>query len=302
MATSYALGALKICCVVLACSGFVGAEPLIIGDTQPRAEIIIAEHPPRAVKFAASELQTYIEMITGGRLGIVTVPTDDAPVKIYVGESDYTRSLGVTAEGLERDAFRMVSGPNWLALVGRDQDFTPIEPWARSHTDWLRKKQPQWEALAGHPWLNPVAAGIYRDYNKELDIWNYDSRGSLNAVYAFLRSLGVRWYMPGELGEIVPHFGDLALPHMNRTVHPAFEVRSLSRPLISSSSIDDALWYLRLGANEQYGILHHGQRYLTGHPAAACRPPGVLRADAEREAGHGERNRQRLSLFPGLLR
>lgn len=273
MATSCVLRALEACFLAMASIGLLEAAPLIVDNGRPRAEIVIAEYPPRAVKLAASELQTYVAKITGGRLAIVTVPTDDEPVKIYVGESDYTRSLGVTAEGLERDAFRMVSGPNWLALVGRDQDFTPIEPWARSHTDWLKNKQPQWEALAGHPWLNPVAAGIYRDYNKELDIWSYDHRGSLNAVYAFLRSLGVRWYMPGEMGEIVPHFADLALPHMNRTVRPAFEVRSLSRPLISSSSIDDALWYLRLGANEQYGILHHGQRYLTEDPRQRAAHP-----------------------------
>ncbi|HUT12525.1 MAG TPA: DUF4838 domain-containing protein [Thermoguttaceae bacterium] len=243
----------------------VEAAPWIVEKGQARAEIVIAEQPPRAVKLAAKELQTYIEKITGARLGIVTAPTGTRRVRVLVGESDHTRSLGVTAEGLGRDAYRMVSGADWLALVGRDWDFKPIEPWARSHGDWLNNKQRQWEALAGHPWLNPIASSMYKDYNKRLDIWNYDHRGSLNAVYAFLRSLGVRWYMPGELGEILPESKQIALPQVDRTVRPAFAVRSLSRPLISSSSIDDALWYLRLGANEQYGILHHGQRYLTEH-------------------------------------
>ncbi|MFO8012161.1 MAG: DUF4838 domain-containing protein [Phycisphaerae bacterium] len=264
--TSYLLRVCGICFFVLASAGLVEAAPWIVEGGRPRAEIVIAEQPPRAVKLAANELQTYLEKISGARLGIVTAPTGTTPVKLFVGESDHTRELGMTAEGLGRDAFRVVSGPDWLAMVGRDRDFTPIEPWARSHNDWLNNKQPQWEALAGHSWLNPIASRIYKDYNKHLDVWNYDHRGSLNAVYAFLRSLGVRWYMPGELGEILPESKQIALPRVDRTVRPAFEVRSLSRPMINSSSIDDALWYLRLGANEQYGILHHGQRNLTEHP------------------------------------
>lgn len=252
--------------LALAVAGVVRAAPPIVEDGRPRAEIVVAEKPPRAVRLAASELQTYIEKISGARLEVVTEPTGDVPVKIYVGESRHSRSVGMSAAGLQRDAFRMVSGDDWLALVGRDQDFTPIEPWGHNHGDWINRKQQQWEELAGHPWLNPVGARIYRDYNKQLDIWNYDHRGSLNAVYAFLRRLGVRWYMPGELGEILPKSRNLDLPRVDRTVSPAFTVRSVSRPLISSPSLDDALWYLRLGANEQYGILHHGQRNLTEHP------------------------------------
>ncbi len=242
------------------------ADEFLVEQGRSRAEIVVAETPPRAVKLAAVEFQSYLEKITGSRLEIVTSPTDTMPVKIYVGESEHARRVGVNAEDLERDAFRMVSGPSWLALVGRDWDFTPVEPWARSHTDWLKTKQSQWSKLAGHPWRNPVAASLYKNYSRQLDIWNFDHRGSLNAVYAFLRDLGVRWYMPGELGEIVPKSNTIALPEINRTVRPEFEVRSVSRPLISSSEVDDALWYLRIGANEQYGILHHGQRNLTEHP------------------------------------
>jgi hypothetical protein len=273
MVTALLLRVTGILCVASVFVGAVHAAPWIVEQGQPRAQIVIAERPPRAVRLAASELQAYVEKMTGARLDVVTTPTGERPVKIFVGESDQTRSLGITAEDLPRDAFRMVAGPDWLALVGRDQDFVPREPWARSHGDWLNNKQPQWAALAGRPWGNPIASSIYRDYSKQLDIWNYDHRGSLNAVYALLRSLGVRWYMPGELGEIVPQSQQIALPEVDRIVCPAFEVRSLSRPLISSPSIDDALWYLRLGANKQYGILHHGQRHLTEHPQQRAAHP-----------------------------
>ena len=249
------------------------AEPFLVENGQPRAEIIIAEKPARAAQLGASELQTYVEKITGCRLEIVTSPTGAMPVKIYVGESETARQVGVNADGLGRDAFHMVSGPGWLALVGSDLEFAPREPWARHHGQWLQEKQRQWEELAGHPWINPVGSRLYRSYNKELDIWAYDHRGSLNAVYAFLYDLGVRWYMPGELGEVLPETQDIALSEVDQTVRPEFDVRSVSRPLLSSNEIEDALWYLRLGANHQYGILHHGQRNLTEHPEQRAAHP-----------------------------
>jgi len=77
--------------------------------------------------------------------------------------------------------------------VGNDLEFEPIEPWARNHWQWAAEKQAEWRKLAGHPWMNPIGQRLYRDYNKHLDIWNLDHCGSLNAVYAFLRELGVRW-------------------------------------------------------------------------------------------------------------
>lgn len=239
------------------------ADTFIVENGQPRAEIIIAEKPTRSAKLAAKELQTFIEKISGARLSIATAPSGAQAVKIFVGESEPSQKAGVRSEGLERDSFRMVSGTDWLALVGDDVDFTPVDPWARSNSDWKNRREAEWQKVAGHPWLNPVAAALYKDYNKQLDIWTLDHRGSLNAVYAFLRDLGVRWYMPGELGEIVPRSKDIALPVVSRTVRPEFEVRSISRPLISSQVMDDALWYLRIGANEQYGVLHHGMRNVT---------------------------------------
>lgn len=273
-------------CLVLAPFQRVEAATPIVDDGRPRAEIIVAVQPTRSAKLAAKELQAYVEKITGAKLAIVTAPTDAVPVKIYVGESAVAKAKGITAEGLPRDAFRIVSGDGWLALVGNDLEFKPIEPWGRSRNDWLRRGQAEWDKLAGHPWVNPIGAGLYRDYNKTLDIWTYDHRGSLNAVHEFLRGLGVRWYMPGELGEIVPESKSIALPTIDRTVRPAYEVRTIDRPLISSPEIDDALWYLRLGVNDQYGILHHGQRYLTEHPQQRATHPEyyVLMPNGKRDS------------------
>ena len=135
-------------------------------------EIVIADKPARAAEFGASELQTYVEKITGCRLDILTAPSDTMPVKIFVGESKAARQAGVTADGLGRDAFRMISTPDWLALVGNDVEFVPREPWARRHGQWLGETKKTWEELAGHPWRNPIASRIYKNYNKYLAIWD----------------------------------------------------------------------------------------------------------------------------------
>lgn len=289
MPSHYSLVAAS-CCLALASLDLAEAAMPIVDDGRPRSEIVVSEKPTRSAKLAAKELQAYVAKISGAKLPIVTAATGAMPAKIYVGESDAARAQGVTAEGLPRDAFRMVSGDDWLALVGNDWDFTPVEPWGRSHTDWVNRRQAEWEQLAAHPWINPIGASIYRDYNKELDIWNYDHRGSLNAVYEFLRSLGVRWYMPGELGELVPKSKRIVLPRVDRTVRPAFEVRSIDRPRISSPDVEDALWYLRCGLNKQYGLMHHGQREITeldgqrkAHPEYyAMLPNGRRDTDSDR--------------------
>ena len=81
--------------------GFAGlslpanAETLLVDDGKANAEIIIAEKPPRMVRLAAKERQTYVEKISGGRLPIKTAP-GEAPVRVYVGKSKFTDQLGIT--------------------------------------------------------------------------------------------------------------------------------------------------------------------------------------------------------------
>ncbi|HJO54547.1 MAG TPA: hypothetical protein QF373_08590, partial [Verrucomicrobiota bacterium] len=192
------------CLAMFALGQAESAETYLIQGSKAKAEIVLSVKPARAAEFGAQELQTYLEKISGARIKIVTEPTAGALVKIYVGESEHARDIGITAKGLKRDAFKMVSGENWLALVGNDLEFEPREPWARHHNQWAQEKQSEWDKITRKPWMNPIGRRLYRNYNKQLDLWNFDHRGSLNAVYAFLRELGVRWYMPGELGEILP--------------------------------------------------------------------------------------------------
>ena len=183
---------------------------------------MIADQPPRTTRLAAQELQPYVEKISGAKLEIVTEQSGDVPVSIFVGRSPHTDKLGITDEGLKYGAYRIVSGDNWLALIGDDTDFVPIEPWPRSNNDIVSGKMQQaWNEITGEHWGYPHSqlrkhytgsTGLFGtpkeqhvDKDGNVNVWGFDERGSFNAVCGFLRSLGVRWYLPGELGEIVPN-------------------------------------------------------------------------------------------------
>lgn len=253
---------LSIWAIALGCA----VEPVLgnsflVEDGQPRAEIVISESPPRAVKLAAEELQAYIERISGAKLPITAQPGTEAAARVYVGRSPHTDARKITDEGLQHGAFRMVSGEGWLALVGHDSDFLPREPYARSVGDRDRMMK-EWDALTGATWGNPVGARLCTKYNREIGIWTADRRGSLNAVYEFLRMLGVRWYMPGDLGEVVPKKTTIKLPEVDRVVRPDFPLRwcnFASFGISGSVAKAETLWSLRLGLNHGDEIIGHGE-------------------------------------------
>ncbi|TWU05126.1 hypothetical protein CA54_58140 [Symmachiella macrocystis] len=107
------------------------AETFLVEDGQPRAEII-ADNPQRSVRLAAQELQDYVLKISGSKLPLVTQPSENA-TKIFVGRSPNTDALKLTPFELKYGAYRIVSGRNWLAFLGDDTDFVPIEPWAKNN-------------------------------------------------------------------------------------------------------------------------------------------------------------------------
>jgi len=256
------------------------AERYLVKDGHALAQIILAEKPPRTTRLAADELQTYLAKISGAKLPIVTAPRPDLPVKIYVGQSPQTEKRGVTADGLKYGAYRIVSGDDWLALIGDDTDFTPIEPWPRNNNDLVSgKMQAAWNEITGETWGYPLSqlrkhytgsTGLFGtekeqhlDENGEVNVWGFDERGSFNAVCGFLRRLGVRWYMPGELGEIVPRKATIPLPEIDQTVRPDFEVRRFN-VRFGIVNRETALWAMRLGMRNPYGLqVAHGMRTLT---------------------------------------
>jgi hypothetical protein len=256
----------------------LAAETFLVENGQPRAEIVIAEAPPRSVRVAAQELQDQVRKISGARLPIVTTPSGRA-AKVFVGRSAHADALKITAEGLKDGAYRIVSGADWLALIGEDADFTPLEPYARGNSD-IPRAQAEWEKLTNSKWGMP-SAGLYKNRlrlpgatgkpdgatsgkNETLDIWAFDERGSFNAVSAFLHKLGARWYLPGELGEVLPSLKTIALPKIDDTVHPDFSLRQFNFRF-GTAKYDTSMWAMRLGLRlDERMQIAHGLAGMTG--------------------------------------
>ena len=253
----------------------VAAQVFVVKDGRPRADIVIAHKPTRSVKLAANDLRHYLAKITGATLPVVAEPTAAHPVHVYVGTSAHTQRLGISNEGLLYGAFRMVSGSDWLALVGRDDDYVPITPSIMTRPQGHAANR-WWQQKTGEPWLYP-GIGHFKIYNRKLDTWLRDQAGSAFAVYAFLRTLGVRWYMPGELGEVVPRRTSVALPQVDRTVRPEFDYRWLHFAQFSADP-DAVLWFRRIG-------LDASKRVRFGHGLyKLLRPEAMKKAHPENYA------------------
>ncbi|MCH5373389.1 MAG: DUF4838 domain-containing protein, partial [Planctomycetes bacterium] len=272
--------ALLGCVLVSSALSGRAAERFLVLNGQPCAEIVIAADPPRSTRLAAGELQTYIQKISGARLPIVTVPRPEVPVKVYVGKCRTTDERNIDAGDLKDGAYRIVSGDDWLVLIGDDTDFVPIEPWPRSNGDWVSGRvHAEWDKITGAAWGNPLSqlrkhyTGSTANFGKpdaegtdpsgNVYLWGFDERGSFNAVCGFLRGLGVRWYMPGELGEVVPSMPTIALPTVDQTVRPDFAVRRFNFRF-GVHGHDTAMWAMHLGIRDPYGLqIAHGMHTMT---------------------------------------
>jgi len=260
------------------------AESYIVENGQPRAEIVLTETPTRTQRVAAQEFRDDIQKISGARLPIVTSPSGKA-VKIFIGENPLHP---IKAEGLKDGAYRIATGEDWMALVGGDSDFVPIAPWARNNGD-IPRVRAEWAKIMGAPYGAPNL-GLYKNRlrlpgdtgkpdgaptakNEFLEIWGLDQRGSFNAVTAYFHQLGARWYLPGELGEVMPSMKTIPLPRVNETVHPDFPLRQFNFRFATCGR-DTALWIMHLGTrNDDSVLIAHGLETMTGNDAVFAAHP-----------------------------
>ncbi|WP_395740105.1 DUF4838 domain-containing protein [Prosthecobacter sp.] len=270
--------------IFLTLTSLTAAENVLVENGQPRAEIIIAETPTRMQRLAAHEFRANIEKISGARLSILTRPSGKA-LKIFIGASAFNP---VKADGLKDGAYRMQSGADWLALVGDDADFVPTEPWAKNNGD-IPRAQAEFEKIVGAPYGMPNR-GLYKNKlrlpgdtgkpegattakNETLEIWGLDEHGSFNAVTAFFHRLGARWYLPGELGEVMPAMKTIPLPKVDETVQPDFPLRQFNFRFATAGH-DTALWTLHLGMrNDDRWLIAHGLDGMTGNDATFAAHP-----------------------------
>jgi hypothetical protein len=124
------------------------------------------------------------------------------------------------------------------------------------------------DAVKGWPGSTPVADGFAID-TRGNTVWivGGDSRGTLYGVYDFLdRELGVRWFMPGDLGEDVPTSDTILLPDVHRVKSPAFRAVA---GFIWAGGPGAAVWEKRIRARVGSPYAFFGHNWASIIPATA---------------------------------
>ncbi|MCK4323923.1 MAG: hypothetical protein KAW89_05285, partial [Armatimonadetes bacterium] len=110
------------------------------------------------------------------------------------------------------------------------------------------------------------------------DEWPY--HGTQYAVYDFLNRLGVRWFMPGEYGEVIPQRKTITVGELNISEQPSFVNRAywLCTWLTVSKEegTENRRWMIRnkmseygmfgYGTDGSLGLLVPRSRYYETHP------------------------------------
>jgi len=211
------------------------------GQNKGDAVIVLSDNPTKSAQIAAAELNYYIEKMTGVKL---TITTDKAKVpfagaKILVGESSLTRVLGLRNCDLEDQQYIICTYGNILVLMGKDEeeygviDYQGTGLWENADLiyDWSLKPEK----------------------SKQI--------GTIYAVDTFLEKFcGIRWYMPGELGEVCPKKESIVVENIDLKLKPWSSYRSIGPYLfldyfhfigsgnqpVSMSIRDINLWLMRM--------------------------------------------------------
>ena len=167
--------------------------------------ILLDESPAASAEFAARELQFHIQKSMGIELPVIKgeLPEDKLPV--CVGESSFTRSLGLDAGEFEDQEYVIRINSSYIVLAGKDQEM--------STDDALRGRDTNFRTEKGASVFDYGKANGKADSEKLIIPGTYELQGTCYAVYDFLeRFLGVRWYGPHPDNIIIPGHVSLQLP------------------------------------------------------------------------------------------
>lgn len=250
------------------CSHDPSAKHYLVEKGVPKAQIITAPNAPVTVMLAARELRSAILKMSGARIPVRSKVNENINFKVYVGRSRFTDSLGISSDGCKDGGFKMVSGDDYLVLMGDDKEYKVLGPHSK---DWSSERNSpylyqKWYELTGARWNNEYISSLSRRYDPQRALWEADGRGSYNAVNEFLYNQGVRWYYPGELGEILPEKQSIGFDPVCKTVNPEVSIRHFYILYMSffGSDHDEIMWQMRLRTNSQESYMAvpagHGMR------------------------------------------
>jgi hypothetical protein len=215
------------------------ADELVIGKDAPEWKIFHGADAPPSVKLAAKELSEYLRRVTGATAPVTTSLDGLTSQTIYLGDTAFAKDHKVDVANLKNDSFRILTTSNGIIIAGHDYAGQVM-----SSRD------------------NPYR--LIDTYNSKQQISAFGDAGTLQGVYYFLRTyFGVRWYMPGELGEVVPSLPQVVLPAIDLEKSPVYSYRY---PYFChfENADKEALWYRRAGFGAPFPvvIMHSFNQFL----------------------------------------
>ena len=169
----------------------------LAADGKARYTIVVAEKATTPERFAAKELKIYLDRITGGQFTIAnTIPADGKA--IVLGDCAESRKAGIDTSQLALDGYQILTRGHTLFIAGPDEE----NAYSKNILVFHRK-----------PWPERV--------NTSYTFFAF-KRGTLYGVYRFLEELGVRWFLPGPKGEVIPEARTLTFTSFSLLEEPDF--------------------------------------------------------------------------------
>lgn len=249
------------------------ADITLVKDGIPQATIMTAAKPTKSAQIAVKEFNHYMKKITGTELPVITDDKDEKGSLVLIGESCYANAMGFKNTDFEKQEYLIKITPGRLVLMGFDgQEFGTID-------------------YEGN--------GLWKEWGT--DGWFTNPVGTCYATHDFLRKLcGLRWYLPTDLGEVVPGNKTLSFEKMEIRRKPYLEYRDHScwafdMPaklyMLPDETVDKAeklplreknLFYLRHKEGGRGFVANHSfggweNRFSKTHPKYGALQPDGLR-------------------------
>lgn len=255
---------------MLAAVFVTGCDPQTVKVPVENFEVVIAPDAPPAVRFAAGEMKSLLDRMSGADVPVVTAPTVGR-YHIVLGTNSWSVAAGLRPEALKRDSYCVLIGAKGAVIAGCDD---PKADPAQPSGGWRAE------------------------------------RATLFGVYGFLdRHAGMRFYFPGELGTVVPSATELELKTGGYSVTPRFEHRDCyikgagpypGIPADDRAAQGKAKWYYGLllrESTDKIGCCHGQNRFRIAERFSDSRPEYFqLRKNGTRCTGtkfeHGWMGRQ----------
>ncbi|MHC4201402.1 MAG: hypothetical protein ACYSU0_15535, partial [Planctomycetota bacterium] len=193
---------LTLCSVLLqmvgGCSSRAGEHRIVlVQDGKPNATIVIARDPTPAAHLAAIETQLFTKKITGATLPIVDDTNEVVGNRLLIGNSTFTRKLGLDASEYHQMEALVKFYPDALVLLGRDD----AKRDCRTNPDVKGFMSREMAVTIDYAKAN----GIEGEKREVFIPGMFDYQGSLRATYRFLEKwCGVRFFGATPINLHVP--------------------------------------------------------------------------------------------------